>query len=84
MIKEITIGSPSYNSEKALQLAKDWEQTDEKFMMITDEFCMSVNDARVDYWVDRIEDKLEKILKANKTKLDDNAQSWLWLYNQQK
>ena len=74
MIKEITIGSTSYNSKKALQLAKDWEQTDEKFMMITDEFCMSVNDARVDYWVDRIEDKLEKILKANKTKLDDNAQ----------
>ena len=79
MIKQITIGNPNYDSKKALQLAKDWQQTDEKFMMITDEFCISVDSAHVDYWVDRIEDRFEKILEVQektKKELEDN---WLRL-----
>jgi hypothetical protein len=50
--------------------------------MIMDYFGMSANDVRVDYWVCKIENEFEKILKANETSLNKNAQSWLWLCDQ--
>ena len=67
MINRITPTHPHYDNDEALSLAKEWNETDEKFSFILDTFVMSANDARVDYWVDRIEDKFEKILKANET-----------------
>ena len=82
MVNEITITHPNYASKEALELANEWSSTDEKFVMIMDYFGMSANDVRVDYWVAKIENELEKILKANETSLNKNAQSWLWLCNQ--
>ena len=82
LVKEITPKSQNYNNTKSIQLANEWENTDEKLMMIMDYFCMSANDARFDYWVDRIETQFEKVLKANETTLNKNAESWLWLCEQ--
>ena len=79
MINKITSTHPDYDNEFALSLAKEWEETDEKRMMVTDNFALYNSEERV---VDMIERKFEKILKANQTKLDENAQSWLWLCNQ--
>ena len=82
MVKEITPKSKNYNNTKAIQLANEWENTDEKLMMIMDYFSMSANDKRFEYWVDRIETQFEKILESNKTSLNKNAESWLWLCEQ--
>jgi len=82
MVNEITITHSNYASKEALELANEWNNTDEKFVMIMDYFGMSANDVRVDYWVCKIENEFEKILKANETSLNKNAQSWLWLCDQ--
>ncbi len=79
MINKITPTHPDYDNELALSLAKDWKQTDEKWMFVTDYFALYNSEERI---VNMIEDKFEKILKANKTTLDENAESWLWLCNQ--
>lgn len=82
IVNSITITHKSYDKEYALKLAKEWEQTDEKFCFIMDEFAMSANDNRCDYWVDRIENQFMKTLEANKETLSETAESWLWLCNQ--
>ena len=79
MVKEITPKSQNYNNTKAVQLANEWENTDEKLMMIMDYFAMSANDKRFEYWVDRIETQFEKVLKANKANLDQNADCYMWM-----
>ena len=79
MINKITPTHPDYDNETALSLAKEWNATDEKWLMVTDHFCLYNSQERVVYM---IEDKFEKILKANEKSLNENAQCWLWLCNQ--
>ena len=79
MINEITPSHPDYDNDKALSLANEWNKTDEKWLMVTDHFCLCNSQERV---VNMIERKFEKILKASETKLDENTESWLWLCNQ--
>ncbi len=80
MVNSITTTHKSYDKKYATRIAKEWAQTDEKFSFILNTFVMSANDARVDYWVDRIEDELEKTLaqpaKTEEEELEDN---WLRL-----
>ena len=64
LINTITIENESYDAKKARRLATEWRQTDEKWCFIMDNFAMSANDRRVDYWVERIEDQFELILLA--------------------
>ena len=79
MINQITPTHPDYDNELALSLAKDWKQTDEKWLFVTDYFALYNSEERI---VNMIEDKFEKILKDNETIIDENAESWLWLCNQ--
>jgi hypothetical protein len=79
IINKITPSHPDYDNETALSLAKDWKQTDEKWLFVTDYFALYNSQERI---VNIIEDKFEKILKDNKTSLNKNAESWLWLCNQ--
>ena len=79
MINKITIGNPNYDKELALDLANEWNQAHEKWMMITDTFCLSNDHPRIDSIVDSIEYKLEKVLESNKESLDQNADCWMWM-----
>ena len=66
MINSITMTHPNYDRTEAIDLANQWNNTDEKFTLIIDYFGMSANDIRVDYWVDKIEKKKKKILNQEK------------------
>lgn len=68
-------------SEEAARLADEWNQTDEKWMFVSELFCLSNDDYRVDYWVDRIESAFEAILDKTRSMpvLDQNAQCWMWM-----
>jgi len=79
LINKITSTHPDYDNDLALSLANQWRETDEKWLMVTDQFCIYNTQERL---VDMIERKFEKILKDNETKLDENAQSWLWICDQ--
>lgn len=62
LLNAITPASNTYDKELALELAKDWNNTDEKWMFVTDTFHLSNSHQFVDILVDRIEIIFEKLL----------------------
>tara|TARA_Y100000114_G_C11657810_1_gene277498 strand:+ start:459 stop:719 length:261 start_codon:yes stop_codon:yes gene_type:complete len=76
MINKITLSHPDYDNEIAVSLAKEWNETDEKWLMVTDHFCLYNSQERA---VKMIERKFEKILNETKTEEKELEHNWLRL-----
>ena len=62
ILDRLTLESDSMDWDFAIDLALEWNATDEKWMLIQDLGLWNADDAGVDSWVDTVEALLELVL----------------------
>ena len=62
IISKISMRSDKMDWDYAIQLALEWNATDEKWMFIQELLLLDQDTAGVDAWVNRVERHLERVL----------------------